>query len=248
MKCEKCGAAVPDDNKFCSDCGAPMQAATPAEPPPPVVAPGATEPAPPPPPAQAEPGKRARWWIPVVIVVAVLVVGGALAAILVVTLGGPSLTARIDTVSLKLESGGSGKVSIILIDHEGKELLTKQYSVKSSDKLQEQSYGFYMSKGSGENCKVRADVTVSSGKSKSSDSVAMTFKPVVGGNQETSSGSTDLESLRTQANDIASEAFATACEVDPGHRRDPEQGTGTGTVDQERDHRRGAAVKKGVRS
>ncbi|MDR0906740.1 MAG: zinc ribbon domain-containing protein [Oscillospiraceae bacterium] len=45
--CTECGANVPDEIKFCTECGKPMTAAAPAAPPPPATAPApAPQPAP----------------------------------------------------------------------------------------------------------------------------------------------------------------------------------------------------------
>ncbi len=129
MYCEKCGKEIPEGNKFCTHCGAPVRVAGPPaeqieEQPEPAAAAetqqlqpeatqvetGATQIVPPPvlpaeKPATPQGAKKTKILLLILIPVILLVIAGAVVGIVLWTRSGPTLKAEIKSLDLDLGSG-----------------------------------------------------------------------------------------------------------------------------------------------
>ena len=238
MRCPNCGNDVKPGARFCTKCGAPLNA--PSAP----IPPAPTNQAPPPPPGIPPPapggaGKR-KAVIIIAILVGLIVLAGAAAGITIwLTSGGNKLQAEITGVTLELSDGsradlddvpideglvlevacradygeeGEAELTVTIKDGGGEELSGETYEVEAGGEEQVFTDEFYIIRSDGETFTVEAELEVTGGGESLSDSGSLDFYVAEGVGAEV-----ELEMAKEEAEkklDEATEALADIATLD----------------------------------
>lgn len=165
-----------------------------------------------PPAPVAQPKKKRTGLVIGIIVMVLLVLGGAAAGIVAWRISVANrMVAKVQSVDLELASGkqldlkkvpldeklvlqttydahfkdgGNGKLKVTVTDSEGSEVVGDSFVVISSDKPQKKQVEFHMTQSSGKPLKAQAQLEVSKGSKKATDTGSLSYTAVAGKGKE----------------------------------------------------------------